>query len=96
VHSLVDDHSRLAYSEVLPDETGPTCAGFLARAITYFAAHGITRIHRLMTDNALAYRYSLREVCAAHGITQKFIRPHCPGRTARSVKNPQWCCTGPV
>ena len=37
-----------------------------------------------MTDNAWAYRYSLREVCAAHQIRQKFIRPHCPGKTARS------------
>jgi hypothetical protein len=45
VHSLVDDHSRLAYSEILPDEKGPTCAGFLTRAAAYFAAHGITRIH---------------------------------------------------
>ena len=44
VHSLVDDHSRLAYSEILPDEKGATCAGFLARAIGFFAAHGITRI----------------------------------------------------
>jgi transposase len=46
VHSLVDDHSRLAYSEVLPDERGATCAGFLARAAAYFAAHGIDRIER--------------------------------------------------
>ncbi|HEX8511038.1 MAG TPA: IS481 family transposase, partial [Propionibacteriaceae bacterium] len=50
IHSLVDDHSRLAYSEVLPDEKGPTCAGFLTRAAGYFADHGITRIERLMTD----------------------------------------------
>ena len=51
VHSLVDDHSRLAYSEVLPDEKGPTCAAFLDRAVAYFAGHGITRIEELMTDN---------------------------------------------
>ena len=56
VHSLVDDHSRLAYSEILPDETGTTCAGFLLRAAAYFAAHGIPRIERLITDNAWAYR----------------------------------------
>ena len=83
IHSLVDDHSRLAYSEVLPDEKGITCAGFLARAIDYFAAHGITRIERLMTDNAWAYRWSLREVCAAHQIRQKFIRPHCPWQNGK-------------
>lgn len=50
VHSLVDDHSRLAYSEILPDEKGTTCAAFLTQAIDYFPAHGITRIERLMTD----------------------------------------------
>lgn len=63
VHSLVDDHSRLAYSEILPDEKGPTCAAFLRRAIAYFADRGIDRIERLMTDNAWAYRWSLRGVC---------------------------------
>ncbi len=62
VHSLVDDHSRLAFSEILPDEKGATCAGFLRRAADYFSTHGIVHIERLMTDNAWAYRYSLREV----------------------------------
>lgn len=83
VHSLVDDHSRLAYSEVLSDEKGATCAGFLERAIDYFAEHGITQIERLMTDNAWAYRWSLREVCTAHQIRQKFIRPHCPWQNGK-------------
>ena len=83
VHSLVDDHSRLAYSEVLPDEKGPTCAAFLTRAIDYFTAHGITRIERLITDNAWAYRYSLRSVCADHAIAQKFIKPHCPWQNGK-------------
>jgi transposase InsO family protein len=83
VHSLVDDHSRLAYSEILPDEMGSTCSGFLTRAIDYFADRGITRIERLMTDNAWAYRWSLRAVCAEHGIKQKFIRPHCPWQNGK-------------
>lgn len=83
IHSLVDDHSRLAYSEVLPDEKGSSCTDFLERAIAYFAARGITRIERLMTDNAWAYRYSLRALCAEHGITQKFIRPHCPWQNGK-------------
>ena len=83
VHSLVDDHSRLAYSEILADEKGPTCAGFLGRAIEYFAAQGIPRIERLMTDNAWAYRYSLRDTCAAAGIKQVFIRPHCPWQNGK-------------
>ena len=78
VHSLVDDNSRLAYSEILPDEKGTSCAAFLTRAAAYFAAHGIPRIERVMTDNAWAYRYSLKAVCASLGARQKFIQPHCP------------------
>jgi transposase InsO family protein len=83
VHSLVDDHPRLAYSEILPDEKGATWSAFLHRAIAYVASHGITRIERLLTDNTWAYRYSLRGVCAEHGISQKVIRPHCPWQTAK-------------
>ena len=83
VHSLVDDHSRLAYSEILPDEKGQTCADFLTRAADYFRAHGITRIERLMTDNAWAYRYSLRTVCAEFNTRQVFIKPHCPWQNGK-------------
>ena len=83
VHLLVDDHSRLAYSEILSDEKGTTCAAFLARAAAYFAAHGIDRIERVMTDNAWAYRYSLRDVCASMGARQKFIKPHCPWQNGK-------------
>ena len=83
VHSLVDDYTRLAYSEILPDETGATCAAFLRRAAAYFAAHGITRIEELMTDNAWAYRWSLRELCAQHQIRQIFIKPHCPWQNGK-------------
>ncbi len=83
VHSLVDDHSRLAYSEILGDEKGATCAAFLSRAAAYFTAHGIARIERVMTDNAWAYRWSLREVITALGARQTFIRPHCPWQNGK-------------
>jgi transposase InsO family protein len=83
IHSLVDDHSRLAYCEILPDEKGPTCAGFLTRAAAYFAAHGIHRIERIMTDNAWAYRWSLRQVAATLGARQVFIKPHCPWQNGK-------------
>ncbi|WP_456789327.1 IS481 family transposase [Cellulomonas sp. P5_C5] len=83
VHSMVDDHSRLAYSEVLTDEKGPTCAEFVSRAAAYFAEHGITRIERIMTDNAWAYRWSLRAVAADLGAKQVFIRPHCPWQNGK-------------
>jgi transposase InsO family protein len=87
VHSLIDDHSRLAYCETLPDEQGPTCAGFLGRALDYFAAHGITRVERLMTDNAWAYKWSLRQVCKDYGnIKQIFIKPHCPWQNGKAER----------
>jgi transposase InsO family protein len=86
VHSLVDDHSRLAYCEILPDEKGPTCAGFLTRAAAYFTAHGITRIERIMTDNAWAYRWSLRQVCTSLSARQIFIKPHCPWQNGKAER----------
>ena len=83
VHSVVDDHSRLAYSEILPDEKGPTCAAFLRRATEYFASHGIAVIEQVMTDNAWAYRYSLRALCAELHIDQIFIKAHCPWQNGK-------------
>jgi transposase InsO family protein len=83
VHSLVDDYSRLAYSEILPDEKGATCAGFLRRAALNFRSHGIAAIDEVMTDNAWAYRYSIRDVCAELGARQVFIKPHCPWQNGK-------------
>jgi hypothetical protein len=88
VHSLVDDHSRLAYSEILPDEKGATCAAFLARAAAYFAAHGITGIERVRTDNAWAYQHSIKGVCASLGARQKFIKPHGPWQKRQGRTTP--------
>ena len=80
VHSAVDDHSRLAYSEIHPDEKVATCAGFLARAAAFFQAQGITRIERVLTDNAWAYRKGLawKNVLADLGATGKLTRAYRP------------------
>lgn len=85
VHSLVDDHSRLAYSEILPDERAVTVADFYERATAYFAAHGIDRIERLMTDNAFSSRHGarLRDLLAAAGTRHIFIKPHCPWQSGK-------------
>lgn len=56
LHSAVDGFSRLSYTEPLPDEKGATAAAFLARARVWFAVHGITHIHRVVTDNGACYR----------------------------------------
>lgn len=84
VHSVVDDHSRVAYSEIHLDERADTCAEFFERAIEFFADHGVT-IQRLITDNAMSYRHGakLRELLADHRITHKFIRPHCPWQNGK-------------
>jgi transposase InsO family protein len=84
IHSAVDDHSRLAYSEILDDEKGTTCAGFLTRAAEFFAAHGID-IDRVLTDNAKNYLLSaaFKDAAAALGVTQVFIRPHCPWQNGK-------------
>jgi transposase InsO family protein len=79
VHTAIDDHSRVAYSEIHDDEKGVTAAGFLERAIAFYDTLGVT-VERVITDNAFAYRNSgaFKAVIATHGITQKFIKPHCP------------------
>ena len=85
VHSLVDDHSRLAYSEILPDEKGPTCAAFLLRAAAYFATFGITQIERVMTDNHFSYKRSndVADAMSVLGAKHVFIRPHCPWQNGK-------------
>lgn len=70
IHAAVDDHSRLAYLEVLDDERGPTAAGFWRRAHEWFRAHNIV-VERVMTDNAKAFlgtyfQHALAETGARH------------------------------
>jgi transposase InsO family protein len=79
VHAAIDDHSRLAYAEVLADEQAATCAGFLRRAGAFFAAYGIS-VQRILTDNAMAYRRSaqVRVAVAELGAVQRFTRPYRP------------------
>lgn len=78
LHTALDDHSRLAYTEDLPDEKAATCAGFLERATAWFAARGIT-VERVLTDNAWAYtKNTWRETCRQLGISPRWTRPWRP------------------
>jgi transposase InsO family protein len=79
LHAAVDDHSRVAYVEVHPDERGETCARFLARAAGFFAEQGV-RIEQVMTDNAKNYVVSVvfGETMAALGVTHVRIPPYRP------------------
>lgn len=85
VHSLVDDHTRLAYSEILADEKGPTCAAFLLRAAEYFAVCGVTRIRQIMTDNHFSYKRSndVRDAVELLGAEHIFIKAHCPWQNGK-------------
>ncbi len=85
VHSMVDDHSRLAYSEILNDEKGQTAAEFLQRAADFFAEHGIKQIERIMTDNHWSYKRSnaVAKVIKKLGAKHTFIKPHCPWQNGK-------------
>ena len=87
VHAIVDDHSRLAYAEIHPDQRAVTVVGFLERALAFYARHGISG-KRLMTDNAWAYTRSrdLRRLLNGHRIrhlTTKPYRPRTNGKVER-------------
>jgi transposase InsO family protein len=79
IHSAVDDRSRVAFSQILPDESAVTAALFLIEAAGFFADHGV-RIQRVLTDNAKAYTQSLlfAETAASLGIQLRRTRPFRP------------------
>jgi transposase InsO family protein len=86
-HAIVDDHSRLAYVELHDDKKAETVTGFVERALTFHAEHGIVA-KRLMTDNGFSYvkNRSLRELLARRGIhhlTTEPYRPRTNGKVER-------------
>ncbi|HEY0914389.1 MAG TPA: IS481 family transposase [Solimonas sp.] len=89
LHLAIDDHSRLAYTEVLPDERKQTTTGFLERALAWFSEHGVC-VERLMTDNGTAYRSKLFAAALSEwGIRHVFTRPYTPrtnGKAERFVQ----------
>jgi transposase InsO family protein len=78
VHSAVDDHTRLAYSEVLPDERATTAVAFWCRALAWFAERAVV-VHAVLTDNGSAYRSgAFAQLCATAGVRHRFTRPYHP------------------
>jgi transposase InsO family protein len=95
-HAIVDDHSRLAYGELLADTRAATTTAFTERALRWFADRGIT-VRRVMTDGAWSYRHnrSLRELFAAHDIRHIITPPYTPrwnGKVERfhQTMNREW------
>jgi transposase InsO family protein len=89
VHIAIDDCTRLAYAEVLPDEKATTAIGFLRRAIAFFERHGVV-VERLLTDNGSAYRSTMHAIaCRALGIRHLRTRPYRPqtnGKAERLIR----------
>jgi len=89
VHVCVDDATRLAYVEVLPDEKAITAVGFLHRAIAFYRRHGIT-VQRVMSDNGACYRSTTHALaCRAIGLRHLRTRPYRPrtnGKAERFIR----------
>ncbi len=84
IHSAVDDHSRLAYSEILRDERKETCVAFIANAVAWFASQGVV-VEEVMTDNGSAYRsHAFRDALGEvrHRFTRRY-RPQTNGKVER-------------
>ena len=91
----MDDRSRVAFSQILDDETGPTSARFLLEAASYFASLGVT-IQRVLTDNAKAYTDSVvfSETAVDLGIRLKRTRPYRPQTNGKVCEDSCWRGTG--
>jgi transposase InsO family protein len=89
VHIAIDDCTRLAYAEVLPDEKATTAIAFLRRALAFFERHGI-EVERLLTDNGSAYRSTIHAIaCRTFGIRHLRTRPYRPqtnGKAERFIR----------
>jgi len=89
VHVAVDDYSRLAYAEVLPDEKASSAIGFLHRAVAFYRRHGV-EVERILTDNGSAYRALMHAVaCRQLGIRHLRTRPYRPqtnGKAERFIR----------
>ncbi|MFJ8812854.1 IS481 family transposase [Amycolatopsis thermoflava] len=87
LHVAIDDHTRLAYVEALPDERDTTAAAFLHRAVAWFRDQGI-HLLRILTDNAKVYRIgsTWRAVCTALGLRRRFTKPGCPWTNGKAER----------
>ena len=78
VHSVIDDYSRVVYSEIHDDEKADTAVGVLQRAVSWFSARGV-RVERVLSDNGAAYRYDAwQAACRQLGVKAKCTRSYRP------------------
>jgi len=85
-HVCIDDHSRLAYAEVLPNERKQTTAAFLNRALDHFQTLGVA-VARIMTDNGSSYRsYLIADLCRSRRLRHIFTRPYTPRTNGKAER----------
>jgi transposase InsO family protein len=86
LHVAIDDHSRLAFSQLLPDQKAETTIAFLGGALAFYAQHGIT-IRGLLTDNGSSYRSrQFQQACRRFGIRHHFTRPYTPRTNGKAER----------
>jgi transposase InsO family protein len=88
VHLAIDDHSRVSFAQVLPDEKALSCVQFLRQAVAYYASLGV-RIERVMTDNGTGFKNTFKAACDELGIRHIKTRPYTPktnGKAERFVQ----------
>ena len=86
LHIAIDDHSRVAYMELLPDERGPSMSAFLRRALQWFRARGV-RVRRVLTDNGSGYvSRSFRATCRALRVRHRRTRPYTPRTNGKAER----------
>jgi transposase InsO family protein len=85
VHVCVDDHTRLAYVEVLDDECAATAIAFLERAVEWFAGHGVS-VRAVLSDNGTCYRRRFSEACRAIGLKHLHTRPYRPRTNGKAER----------
>jgi transposase InsO family protein len=86
VHVCVDDASRVAFSQILPDERGPSAVIFLKAAVAYYASLGVT-VARVMTDNGSCYKsFAFRDACRALGLKHIRTKPYTPKTNGKAER----------
>jgi len=86
LHVAVDDHSRMAFTQILPDQKTHTTIAFLKEAVDFFARHGIT-VRALLTDNGSSYRsHQFRQACFEMGLKHRRTRPYSPQTNGKAER----------
>ena len=94
LHTVIDDHSRVAYVKICADEKAQTAIAVLQRAVAWFAERGVI-VERVLSDNGSCYRsYAWRDACTVLGITHKRTRPYRPQTNGKIEQFPRTLADG--